>query len=154
MLHATHAVHNGHKKILTSTIDTDIVVLACTQEEESKEWARFLGSWQSMKWALRQHRHYWCLMLWWIVTQSSASPDIAIRHHRQCGQLYFSWQSYSLTSPLHQIILMKMSYTPSSFMILLYDRTSTATNINKTQHKIFAKKNNVQLIPLTSAALK
>ncbi|KAK7104108.1 hypothetical protein V1264_018877 [Littorina saxatilis] len=40
------------------------------------------------------------------------------------------------------------------FVILLYDRTSKCTDIDKARRKIFARKNNVQLIPLTKAALE
>jgi len=40
MLHATHAAHNGHKKILICTVDTDLVVmvvaLAHTLKEETE----------------------------------------------------------------------------------------------------------------------
>ena len=44
--------------------------------------------------------------------------------------------------------------TIERFVILLYDRTSTSTDVNKARCKLFAMKNNVQLIPPTSAALK
>ena len=37
---------------------------------------------------------------------------------------------------------------------MLYGRTSTCKEINKARKKIFAKKNNVQLIPPTKAALE
>jgi len=40
------------------------------------------------------------------------------------------------------------------FIILLYDRTSAATDIDKACLKQFAKKSNVQLIPPTSASLE
>ncbi|KAJ8402966.1 hypothetical protein AAFF_G00358820 [Aldrovandia affinis] len=40
------------------------------------------------------------------------------------------------------------------FMILLYDRTSKCTDIDKARRKLFARKNNVQLIPPTKAALE
>jgi len=40
------------------------------------------------------------------------------------------------------------------FLILLYDRTSTATNIDKACRELFSKKSNIQLIPPISAALK
>src|SRR5437867_3632800 len=40
------------------------------------------------------------------------------------------------------------------FVILLYDRTSTSTDINKARKKLLANKNNVQLIPPTKAALE
>jgi len=45
MLHATHAAHNGHKKILVRTVDTDVVVLAValarTLNEETEVWMSF-----------------------------------------------------------------------------------------------------------------
>uniref|UniRef100_A0A8C4WX75 Uncharacterized protein n=1 Tax=Eptatretus burgeri TaxID=7764 RepID=A0A8C4WX75_EPTBU len=40
------------------------------------------------------------------------------------------------------------------FVILLYDRTSKCTDIDKARRKLFARKNNVQLIPPTKAALE
>ena len=40
------------------------------------------------------------------------------------------------------------------FVILLYDRTSKCTDIDKARRKLFARKNNVQLIPSTKAALE
>lgn len=45
MLHAAHAAHNGHKKILIHTVDTDVVVLAGllarTLEEGAEVWVSF-----------------------------------------------------------------------------------------------------------------
>jgi len=40
------------------------------------------------------------------------------------------------------------------FMILLYDRTSKCTDTDKARRKLFARNNNVQLIPPTKAALE
>jgi len=40
------------------------------------------------------------------------------------------------------------------FVILLYDRISKCTDIDKARRKLFARKNNVQLIPPTKAALE
>jgi len=40
------------------------------------------------------------------------------------------------------------------FVILLYDRTSKCTDIDKARRKLFARNNNVQLIPPTKAALE
>ena len=37
MLHATHAAHNGHKKILICTVDTHLVVLAVALAHTLKE---------------------------------------------------------------------------------------------------------------------
>ena len=44
-------------------------------------------------------------------------------------------------------------HTIERFIILIYDRTSTTTDIDKAHSKLFAKKSTVQLIPPTSAAL-
>jgi len=45
MLHAAHAAHSGHKKILICTVDTDVVVLAVTLartlNEETQVWVSF-----------------------------------------------------------------------------------------------------------------
>ena len=40
------------------------------------------------------------------------------------------------------------------FVILLYERTSTSTDVDKTHCMLFTRKNNVHRIPPTSAALK
>ena len=44
--------------------------------------------------------------------------------------------------------------TIERFVILLYDRTSTSTDVDKARCKLFAKNSNVQLVPPTSAAFK
>ena len=45
ILHAAHTAHNGHKKILIRTVDTDVVALAValvrTLEEEAEVWVSF-----------------------------------------------------------------------------------------------------------------
>lgn len=45
-------------------------------------------------------------------------------------------------------------HTIERFIILLYDRTCTDTNIDKACRKLFANKSNVQLIPPTRLALE
>ena len=40
------------------------------------------------------------------------------------------------------------------FVILMYDRTSTCTDVNKARKKLFAKRSSVQGIPPTRAALE
>ena len=44
--------------------------------------------------------------------------------------------------------------TIERFVILLYDRTSPCTYIDKSWKKLFARKNNVEVIPPTRAALE
>ena len=62
--------------------------------------------------------------------------------------------------------LLKLSHAPDDIpeeaiqiierfvILLIYDRTSTCTDIDKTRKKLFVKKSNVQLIPPTNAALE
>ena len=44
--------------------------------------------------------------------------------------------------------------TIERFVILMYDRTSTCTDINKARRKLFTKKTNIKHIPPTKAALE
>ena len=44
--------------------------------------------------------------------------------------------------------------TIERFVILLYDRTSMCTDINKARQKLFTKRTNVKAIPPTKAALE
>ena len=75
MLHAAHAAHNGHKKILIRTVDTDFVVLAVALArtlEEGAEVLVFFGTGKAYRFLvahemaralkLRKHRHYRCFM--------------------------------------------------------------------------------------------
>ena len=73
-----------------------------------------------------------------------------------------AWTIWTVLPELTNALL-KLSSAPSGipddvihtierFVILLYD--STCKEINKARKKIFAKKNNVQLIPPTKAALE
>ena len=58
-----------------------------------------------------------------------------------------------LSSAPHYI-LQEVMATIESFIILLYDRTSTSTDIDQARRKLFAKRHNVQSIPPAKAALK
>lgn len=71
-----------------------------------------------------------------------------------------SFLQASNTTPQEELITSLQQYCTSCktvrmrFVILLNGRTSTCKDIDKAQKKLFAKKNNVQLIPPTKAALK
>jgi len=66
---------------------------------------------------------------------------------------------------LTEALLLLLSFAPRDipddamriierFAILLYGRTSKCTDIDKARRKLFARNNNVQLIPPTKAALE
>ena len=74
------------------------------------------------------------------------------------------WAVWKVLPELTEVLLM-LSSAPRDipddamriierFGILLYDRTSKCTDIDKARRKLFARKNNVQLIPPTKAALE
>ena len=75
-----------------------------------------------------------------------------------------AWAVWNVFPELTEALL-KLSLAPSEipeqvlrtierFVILLYDRTSPCTDIDKARKKLFARKNNVELIPPTKAALE
>jgi len=81
------------------------------------------------------------------VTRSPSSPAVTRGQHGKCGQLYLSSHRFSLISP--DQVDEDAAHTIEMFVILLYDRTSTSKDVDKTRCKLFARKNNVQLIPPT-----
>lgn len=70
------------------------------------------------------------------------------------GQLPELTQTLTLLSNAPDRINEDAIHTIEGFIILLYDRTSIETDIDKARRKLFAKKNNVQLIPPTRATLE
>ena len=169
MLHAAHAAHhNGYKKILIRTVDTDVVVLAValarTLEEEAEVWVsfgtgkafRFLAAHQMAR-ALGPDKAQ-ALPMFHALTGCDTVSCFA-GHGKKTA-----WAVWTALPQLTQTLI-NLSAAPDHihedamhilerFVILLYDKTSTATDIDKARRKLFAKKSNVQLIPPTSAALK
>ena len=75
-----------------------------------------------------------------------------------------AWANWTVLPEITDALL-KLSASPSNipedvthtiecFVILLYDRTSSCADIDKIRKKLFAKKNNVHLIPPTKVALE
>ena len=87
--------------------------------------------------------------------------DMARKQYGLCGM-------HSLTSLVHYIgtsTLLELTHAPNviqeqclhtieRFVIFVYDRTSTGTEVNKARKKLFAKTASVQRIPPTYAALE
>ena len=94
---------------------------------------------------LRRHMLFQCFMLWLAVTQYQTLLGMGKRLHGLSFQ--------SLSSAPHDILLEVMAKI-ERFIILLYDRTSTSTDIDQARRKLFAKRHNMQSIPPTKAALK
>ena len=167
-LHVYHAVRHGHRKILVQTVDTDVVVLAVsiaqTLPPECELWLAF-GTGKHFKY-LAAH-----------TIASGLGPEkarVLPVFHALTGCDTVSsfnghgkktaWAVWSVLPELTGALL-KVSVAPDDipqevmvtierFVILLYDRTSTCTDINTARRKMFAKKHNAQLIPPTRAALE
>ena len=168
MLHATHAAHAGHSKITIRTVDTDVVVLAvalvCTLDEKDEVRVSF-GTGKAfcflaadeMMWALGPEKAQ-ALPMFHALTGCDTVSFFAGRGKRT------AWEVWTAVPELTQVLINlttapdqedeDATHTIERFVILLYDRTSTSTDVDKTRCKLFARKNNVQLIPPTSAALK
>ncbi|KAL8599495.1 hypothetical protein ACOMHN_065946 [Nucella lapillus] len=151
LLHASHAAQHGHHAILIRTVDTDVVVLAVSLAQElqpeDKLWLAF-GTGQSFRY-LAAHE----------IAAGCDTVSSFARHGKKTA-----WAVWTVLPELTEALLL-LSSAPRDipddamriierFVILLCDRTSKCTDIDKARRKIFARKNNVQLIPPTKAALE
>ena len=168
LLHVSHAANHGHHKILIKTVDTAVVVLAVSVAQgllpEDELWLAF-GTGKSFRY-LAAHE----ITAGLGPEKAQALPlfhaligcDTASRfagHGKKTA-----WTIWTVLPELTNALLKLSSassgitddvmHTIERFVILLYDRTSTCKEINKARKKIFAKKNNVQLIPPTKADLE
>ena len=168
LLHASHAAHCGHHKVLIRTVDTDVVVLAVSV-------AQGLGSEYELWLAFGTSKHFRYIAAHKIANRLGSEKSQALpMFHALTGCDTVSsfvghgkktaWNTWSVLPELTGA-LVQLSCAPSDipedvmltierFVILLYDRTSTCTDINKAQQKIFAKRNNIKRIPPTRAALE
>lgn len=168
LLHASHAIRHGHSRFMIRTVDTDVVVLAVSfarnQPQEHELWIAF-GSGKGFKY-LAAHE-----------IASGLGPEKAralpmFHSLTGCDTVsYFAnrgkktaWAVWNVFPELSEALL-KLSVIPTEitsevfhiiqrFVILLYDRTSTSTDIDKARKQIFTRKNNINLIPPTKAALE
>ena len=168
LLHASHAAQHGHHAILIRTVDTDVVVLAVSLvqgwKSDDKLWLAF-GTGHSFRYLaaheiaaeLGQEKAR-ALPMFHALTGCDTVSSFA-RHGKKTA-----WEIWKvlpeLTEALH-LLSSAPHIIPDSamriierFVILLYDRTSKCTDIDKARRKLFARKNNVQLIPPTKAALE
>ena len=168
MLHVSHAARHGHNKIMIRTVDTDVVVLAVSVvhhlQPENELWIAF-GTGKGFRY-LAAHEiaarlgpdKAQALTMFHSLTGCDTVSSFA-SHGKKTA-----WAVWNVLPELTDALL-KLSSAPSEipeevlhtierFVILLYDRTSPYTDIDKARKKLFARKNNVELIPPTKAALE
>ena len=152
MLHIQHAAQHGHhQNILVRTVDTDVVVLA-----EVQIWLAF-GTVKNFQY-LAAHK----IAAYLGLEKSLALPmfhaltgcdtvSAFVGHGKKTA--WAVWNSFSdLTSALLKlahapyVIQEQCLHTIERFVILVYDRTSTSTEVNKARKKLFAKTSSVRRI--------
>ena len=165
MLHAAHA---GHNKVIIRTVDTDgvilVVALTRTLAKDDEVWVsfsmgktfQFLAA-REMARALGPKKAQ-TLPMFHALTGCDTVSCFAGHGKRTAWAVWTALPALTKTlvdlstAPIH--VDEEAMQTIERFVILLYDRTSTSTNVDKARCILFAKKSNVQLIPLTSAALQ
>jgi len=157
LLHASHAAQHGHHAIPIRTVDTDVVVLAVSLAQElqpeDKLWLafgtgerfRYLAAHEIAAGLGREKAH--ALPMFHALTGCDTVSSFATRGKKT------AWAVWTVLPELTEALLL-LSSAPHDipddamriierFVILLYDRTSKYTDIDKARRKPFARKNNV-----------
>ena len=168
MLHVAHASQHGHQQILVRTVDTDVVVLAVMVAEtltaEHEVWLAF-GTGKNFRY-LAAHQMAACLgpekslaLPMFHALTGCDTVSAFVGHGKKTA--WATWNSFpELTNALLELahapteIPEQSMHVIERFVILMYDRTSTCTDVNKARKKLFAKTSSVQRIPPTHAALE
>lgn len=168
MLHVAHAAQHGHQKILVRTVDTDVVVLAVmvagTLSSEHELWLAF-GTGKSFRYlsahqisaSLGPEKSH-ALPMFHALTGCDTVSGFVGRGKKTA---WSTWNSFPELTDL----LVELAHAPTEvteqamkaierFVVLLYDKTSTCTDVDKARKKMFAKSSSVQRIPPTHAALE
>ena len=165
LLHVSNAARNGHHKIMIQTVNTDVVVLvvavAQTLQPEDELWLAF-GTGKNFRY-LAAHEiaaglgpeKARALPVFHALTGCDTVSSF-VGHGKKTAWAVFPELTHALLklSSAPNDISQEVMATIERFIILLYDRTSTCTEIDTARRKLFAKRHNVQSIPLTKAALE
>ena len=166
-VHAAEATNRGHMKIIIRTVDTDVVVLAISVVHQlgvDELWLDF---------GVGKNRRYLaahllsqaigslkskCLPLFHSLTGCDTTSSFLGRGKRTAWE---AWVSFPAVTEYFE----EMSSCPEKpsidcictierFIIILYDRTSTCTNIDMARKHLFTKKGrSMEGLPPTQAAL-
>ena len=168
MLHVAHAAQQGHHQMLVRTVDTDVVVLAVMVAEtllaNDEIWIAF-GAGKNFRY-LAAHQiaarlgsdKSRALPMFHALTGCD-TVSAFVGHGKKTA--WAAWNAFpELTNALLDLAHAPTEVSEQSmhaierFVILLYDRTSTCTEVNQARKKLFAKTSSVQRIPPTRAALE
>ena len=170
MVHAADAVKSGHRRILIRTVDTDVVVLAVWMAQELHEavdelWLA-IGTGKSFRY-IAAHKlavslgpdKSKALPVFHAITGCDTVSSFAGR-----GKIT-AWAVWDIFPEVTNAFL-TLASAPSEisedtlatlerYIVLLYDRTCTCSEVNLARKKLFAKKaRSIEAIPPTQAALE
>ena len=157
LLHVAHAARNGHHKIMIQTVDTDVVVLpvAVAQTLQLEDELRLAFRTGKNFRYLAAHEitaglgpEKACTLPVFYALTGCDTVSSFVGHRKKT--VWAVWAVF----PELTYALLKLSSAPNDipqevmatierFIILLYDRTSTCTEIDTTRRKLFAKRHNV-----------
>lgn len=170
ILHVADAIHEGYKKILLRTVDTDVVVLAVAAAaklstiSDLELWVAF-GTGKHFRY-IPVHEIAACigpqrseaLPLFHAYTGCDTVSSFAGRGKKTAWDV---WKSYGdvtatflgLSTGAEQVSDKDVAVL-EHFTILLYDRTSSLTDIDEARFELFTKKGRtMETLPPTKAAL-
>ena len=168
MLYVAHAAHHRHSKILIRTVDTDVVAIAVRifqlLEALQQLWIAFGTGKSFLHLAIHEIAAA-------VGPQKALAPPMfhaltgcdtvsAFTSHGK-RTAWITWNSF----PELMKALLSLSFTPHSipeetmkiierFVILMYNKTSRCTDIDKERRKMFAKRLKAEQIPPTFDALE
>ena len=165
MLHIAHAARHGHQIILVRIVDTDVVVMVAGRlSPEHEVWLAF-GTGKNFRY-LSAHQiavsvgleKSLALPMFHALTGCDTVSEF-VGHGKQTA--WSTWNAFpELTDALLELAHVPTEVTEpimkvfERFIVLLYDRTSTCTDVDRARKKMFAKTLSVQRIPPTRAALE
>uniref|UniRef100_UPI00358E0809 uncharacterized protein n=1 Tax=Myxine glutinosa TaxID=7769 RepID=UPI00358E0809 len=169
MLHAAAAMKSGHRRVLIRTVDTDVVVLAVWMAQELNEvvdelWLAF-GTGKNFCYIAAHELSATlgpdkakALPIFHAITGCDTVSSFAGRGKKTAWAVWETFPEVTnafldLASAPSEISEDTLA-TLERYVVLLYDRTCTCSEVNLARKKLFAKKSrSIEAIPPTQAAL-
>ena len=169
-VHARHAAHEGSKSLLVKASDTDILVIAISVMPTLQAigmqqlWSAF-GQSRNMRW-IPAHELYRSIGpekgsgITFVHAFTGCHVVSALRGKgKKCA-----WQTWEMCPEASDVFARLSQYQPTvnynemdileKFVVIMYDRSSTATGVNNARLDMFARKQRpYQAIPPTRSAL-
>ena len=167
LLHASNCALHDHNKVLIKTVDTDVVIIALSQFSYlniEELWIE-LGSGKDMKWypiheiASVVGQDICSGVLFWYAM--SGCDTVSAFAGRGKVVAWKTWQFFPEVTSVFE----RLSHNPEKiteedfatlerFTVLLYDRSSTITDVNESRQWLFTKKSrSIEMVPPTKDAL-